>query len=195
MNLMFILMALALACLCLGVRRNSVARRFLGHVFVGILFYALAPWAKLRRFMLYGRENCFANIAEGQHGSGNVTFLADTSLVSAVRFLPVKTGSDSAHVAVTTANTEIPKGICTDSANAIGDPVNVAVFGEAKGTLKGVLVGTVAVDDELCVAATGLTKIPTTTWTGYVVGRAMQAGVSGDVVEFAHCFPMLRVVA
>ena len=36
-------------------------------------------------------------------------------------------------------------------------------------------------------------KLLTTTGTFYNLGRALMAGVSGDVIEFAHTFP-LKVV-
>ncbi len=72
--------------------------------------------------------------------------------------------------------------------------VNIALLGVANGTLKVALGGTVAAGDMLQSNGDGTaSKLLTTTGTFYNVGRALQAGVAGDIIEFQHSFP-LKVV-
>ena len=72
--------------------------------------------------------------------------------------------------------------------------VNVALLGCANGTLKVVLGGSVNAGDLLQSNGDGTAiKLLTTTGTFYCIGRALMSGVSGDTIEFAHCFP-LKVV-
>jgi hypothetical protein len=88
-----------------------------------------------------------------------------------------------------------PIGICTDEASAAELPVNVSLFGQT-GTLKCLLGGTVAAGDELAATTGGaVIKLPTATGTYYPFGRALQAGVSGDIIEFASYVPIARAVA
>jgi hypothetical protein len=135
---------------------------------------------------------CFANIAEGSRQSGNITKLTDAAI--ATRFFLVKIGSDSDHVAASAANTDIPLGTCTDEAPGAEELVNIALLGVTNGTLKAVLGGTVAAGDMLQSNGDGTAiKLLTTTGTFYNVGRALQAGVAGDIIEFQHSFP-LKVV-
>jgi hypothetical protein len=138
------------------------------------------------------RRARFANIAEGSRVTGNFSKLTDAAITT--RFQLVKFGSDSDHVAASAANTDIPLGVCTDEAPAAEELVNVALLGVATGTLKVVLGGTVAAGDMLQSNGDGTAiKLLTTTGTFYNLGRALQAGVAGDTVEFQHSFP-LKVV-
>ena len=135
---------------------------------------------------------CFANIAEGSRQSGNITKLTDAAI--ATRFFLVKIGSDSDHIAASAANTDIPLGTCTDEAPGAEELVNVALLGVTNGTLKVALGGTVAAGDMLQSNGDGTAiKLLTTTGTFYNIGRALQAGVAGDIIEFQHSFP-LKVV-
>jgi hypothetical protein len=60
--------------------------------------------------------------------------------------------------------------------------------------LKVALGGTVAAGDMLQSNGDGTAiKLLTTTGTFYNIGRALQAGVAGDIIEFQHSFP-LKVV-
>jgi hypothetical protein len=135
-----------------------------------------------------------SNIAEGSHGTGRTTKLTDAAVSG--RFRVVKFGSDAAHVAVAIATDTAPIGICTDEASAAELPVNVSLFGQTGSTLKCLLGGTVAAGDELAATTGGaVIKLPTATGTYYPFGRALQAGVSGDVIEFASYVPIARAVA
>jgi hypothetical protein len=135
-----------------------------------------------------------ANIAEGSHGTGRITKLTDAAISG--RFRVVKFGSDAAHIAVAAAADAAPIGICTDEASAAELPVNVSLFGQTGSTLKCLLGGTVAAGDELAATAGGaVIKLPTATGTYYPFGRALQAGVSGDVIEFMSQPAIARAVA
>lgn len=137
----------------------------------------------------------FANIAEGQASTGFKSYIADAALTN--RYSVVIQGVTDTSVAIGAANTEIPLGVATDSVETanIDVPVTVGLLGVANGTLKVVLGGTVAAGDLLQSNGDGTAiKLKTTTGTWYIIGRALMAGVSGDTVEFAHCFPTQRVV-
>ena len=70
----------------------------------------------------------------------------------------------------------------------------MALLGVAPGTLKVVLGGTVAAGDMLQSNGDGTAiKLLTTAGTFYNVGRALQAGVAGDLIEFQHTFPLKTV--
>ena len=133
----------------------------------------------------------FANIAEGSSPTGNKSYLPDTAIAN--RFSLVIIGSASTNVTPSTANTDLPLGICTDAPDStlLDVPVNVALLGCANGTLKVVLGGTVAAGDMLQSNGDGTAiKLLTTTGTFYNLGRALMAGVTGDTIEFAHTFPL-----
>jgi len=150
-----------------------------------LLFKLRLPWR---------RRAEFANIGEGSTLSGNKSYLPDVAIAN--RFNLVIIGSSQNNVTSSAANTDIPLGVCTDSPDStnLDVPVNVALLGCAKGTLKVVLGGTVNAGDMLQSNGDGTAiKLLTTTGTFYNIGRALMAGVSGDVIEFAHTFP-LKVV-
>ena len=132
----------------------------------------------------------FANIGEGQSSTGCKSYFPDAALAN--RFMIVKIGSDQYHCAATAATTDIPLGIAMDSADAanLDVPINIGLLGCMTGTGKVLLGGTVAAGDFLATGAAGTAVImPTTTGTWYRIGRALSAGVSGDVIEFAHEVP------
>jgi hypothetical protein len=136
----------------------------------------------------------FANIGEGTADRGFKSYFGDAAIS---RYNLVKQGSDDFHVAASAANTDIPLGVTTDSADstALDVPVTVAVFGAAAGTLRVVLGGTVVAGDFLQSNGDGTAiKLKATTGSWYKIGRALTAGASGDTVEFAPCMPDLIVV-
>ena len=136
---------------------------------------------------------CANSIGAGVHGDGNVTKLADA--VQATRHVVVKIGSDLNHVAVCTADTEIPLGVCDDEAAAIEDEVNVKLLGAATGTVLMCAGATVTAGD--MVSATTDGKIQTLSGAGgnhYIIGRALTTGDAGELIEVAHCVPVLRAV-
>jgi len=146
---------------------------------------------------MMGRGLIFcANIAEGAHGDGCVTRKVDA--VQALRFVLVKVGSDSDHVAVTTAATERPLGVCDDEAAAIEDNINVQLLGNKQGTVLVRAHGVIAADAELVAAAAGRVDALNTGANGtyYIVGRALNASTAqDDLIEMAHCHPTQRVIS
>ena len=140
------------------------------------------------------RKAEFANIAEGQAENGRKSYLPDVAIAS--RYSLVILGSSQNNVTPSAANTDIPLGVSTDSADSanLDVPVSVAVLGAARGTQKVLLSATVAAGDMLQSNGDGgAIKLLTTTGTFYNIGRALMSGVSGDTIEFAPSFP-LKVV-
>ena len=129
-----------------------------------------------------------ANVAEGQSLTGLKNFAAD--VVVAGRYRIGKIGSSAANITLIAAVTDKPLAIMQDEAAAIGDYMNCAVLGATVGTLKVALNSTVALGDTLTVDATGYARtLPTADGTYWIFGAALQAGVAGDIIEFAPCFP------
>jgi hypothetical protein len=134
-----------------------------------------------------GGSTCFANIAEGEHEGGLVTFLAGPTPPTARYQLVIK-GADSAHVIIGAAATEKPVGVAYDISNATDDPIQVAVLGGASDkTLKVLVTATVALGTLLQSAGDGSAKVWTT--AGFCIGMCLQDGVTGDVVEFTPTVP------
>ena len=112
-----------------------------------------------------------ANIAEGTH-DGNITKAVDAAITE--RFLLAKVGSASDRVAVAGA-ADTPIGVITDEAAAVGDLVNVALFGSARSTLRMVASAAIAQGALLEPAASGRVQTLTgTVGTHHVVGRALE---------------------
>jgi hypothetical protein len=144
--------------------------------------------------LLRGSQYEFCNIAEGTFPTGCMTKLADVALTR--RHLLVKIGTDANHVAINTAS-DIPLGVADDEAELAEDPVNVQLLGQKEGTI--LMVAGAAITAGAFVVGTAGGKIitlPGTTGSYYIIGRAMEAaGADLDVINVAHCFPTLRVVA
>ncbi len=156
---------------------------------LGNLYFRARPLPRGRK----GRI-ALANIAEGTHLDGKVTYLADAAL--STRHLVGKIGSDASHVAAC-GTSDIPLGTITDEATAAEDPVSVSVFGAAPGTRRGVASAAITAGDMVVPAASGkLRTLPGSAGTYYICGRALTAAAAdGDVIEFAPCLPIQRVVA
>lgn len=135
----------------------------------------------------------FANIGEGFQPA-NKTYLSDA--VIATRHLVGKIGSSAAHVALCGVG-DIPLGMITDEAPAIGDGVNVNLFGLEKECALGVASAEILEGAFIVPAASGkLRTLPVAAGTYYIIGRALKtAAADNDDVEFVPCFPIQRVVA
>lgn len=132
-----------------------------------------------------------ANVAEGTH-KGAVTRLADA--VISTKNLVVKIGSDEDHIAAAGVS-DIPLGVCTDEADAIGDEVNVNLLGSAQETQLGVASGAIAAGDMIVPGAGGTVRtLPASSGTYYIIGRALKAAADGGNVEFDPCLPVQRVI-
>lgn len=130
-----------------------------------------------------------ANIAEGQH-EGHITKLTDATI--ATRFLMVKKGTNTAHIAVCSAITDRPMGVCQDEATAAEENVNVALLGARKDTLIGVASGAIASGSRLATTATGKLQVAVT--TQFVIGIAItDSAVDGDLIEFDPINPMAAI--
>jgi hypothetical protein len=133
-----------------------------------------------------------ANIAEGVHGSGNITKGVDAPITE--RYLLGKIGSATDRVAVCGA-TDSPIGVITDEAAAVGDPVNVALLGSVTGTVR--MVASAAISQGALVEPAASGRVQTLgagAGTHHVVGRALDvATAAGDVIEVDPCY-FLRVI-
>jgi len=161
------------------------------YIILGLLA-ALAIGLAVRHFNRRDRGIILANIGEGTHGSGQVTKSTGAAIVG--RYKVVKKGADDDHVIIVAAATDVPVGVVGDEASAAEMPVDVQCFGGGVGTKKVLLGGTVAFWDELSSSNGTAIKLPTAAGTYYPFGRALQAGVSGDTIEFAPAMPVARVV-
>jgi hypothetical protein len=128
--------------------RNPLALR--------ILAAAIAPLPhRIRqRLRFHGRPNgrvvTLANIAEGQHvASQGISYKSDVVITE--RFLLAKRGASADSIDLCGA-ANVPIGLITDEAAAIGDYVNVAQF-NSDLTLKMVASGAIAQDALLEPAA------------------------------------------
>ena len=139
---------------------------------------------------LFGDSRLVAcNIAEGSHAAG-ITKLSSAAI--GTRFLCVKKGADTAHIAVCSAITDRPIGICTDEASAAEEPVNVELLGTGGGTRKGVAAAAIASGALVATTATGL--LQTAVATQFPIGRAVtDAAGAGDIVEFDPLQPVAAI--
>lgn len=147
------------------------------------------PYLDLARF---GKPTfLLANIAEGTH-NGNLT--KSTDVVITERFLLAKVGSAADRVNVAGA-ADTPIGVITDEAAAIGDIVNIALFGSVRSTVRMVASAAIAQGALLEPAASGrVATLGVGVGTHHVVGRAMDAAANaGDVIE-VDPFYFLRVI-
>lgn len=128
------------------------------------------------------RRSEFCNgLNDGRRADGQRTYLADAAI--ATRYLLVKIGSDANHIAVCSAVTDNPIGLCTDEPAAAEDETNVAILGASPGTHIG--VSGAAITAGAYVATTAAGKLQTAVATQFVIGRALTAAAGADeLVEF-----------
>jgi hypothetical protein len=167
-----------------GARRKRSLLACIATVMVVGVIEALVLPARLWR----GARNvmrprvALANIAEGTRGS--LTKFSDGVIGS--RFLLVKAGSDSDHIALSGAG-DTPYGVCTDEASAAEEEVNVNPLACVHQTQKATndATGAIAFGDLLVPAASGkVKKIAAGAGNYYVVGMAIQpAAADGDIFE------------
>lgn len=158
-----------------------------------IQFRALNPFERLARpFVQAMRElqgfsqRVFAgnrlvacNIAEGTH-EGDLTKLSSAAI--ATRYLCVKFGADVNHVAVCSAITDRPIGICSDEATAAEENINVQLLGSGGKTRLVTAGAAIAIGARVATMASG--KVQTAVTTQYPIGIALTAAAAdGDVIE------------
>lgn len=134
-----------------------------------------------------------ANIAGGTW-LGKKSYYSDAAISS--RNLLGKVGTDDRHVAICGVS-DIPTGVITDEASAAEELVNVDLFGCHSETALGVASGAIEEGDLLVPGASGaVRKLPATSGTYYIIGRALKDAADGDLdVQYAPSFPVQRVVS
>lgn len=126
----------------------------------------------------------------GTHANGIVPLAAEVTITT--RYLLVQKGTAANGFIVNVAATR-PWGVCLDEPTS-GNKAAIAMMGCAEGTLKMVANAAVAIGDMVYTAAAGKVS-PTYGATLFLCGRALTAAaVDGDVIEVAHCFPMINAV-
>ncbi|HEX7860065.1 MAG TPA: capsid cement protein [Verrucomicrobiae bacterium] len=152
----------------------------------------LAPATRARLRLARKPETVLlANIAEGTH-EGGITKFADAAITE--RWLLAKVGSASDRIAVCGAS-DIPIGVISDEAAAVGDSVSVSLLGSSRGTVRMVASAAIVQGALLEPAASGrVATLGAGAGTHHVVGRALDAaGAAGDVIE-VDPFYFLRVI-
>ena len=106
------------------------------------------------------------------------TFTADENLIA---YGIVKMGAEDYGVGQADAATDILLGVTTEIAANSGDPTDVVLQGIAFVKLG----GSVTRGDWITAASggVGVTAAPAATATAGVIGKALQSGSSGDVIE------------
>ena len=112
------------------------------------------------------------------------TFQAGTDL-SAKQHYIVKEHSTANQVAIAAAATDKPVGTLAVPPAAANDPCGVRVGGRGKV----ILGGTVVLGDLLASDSAGK-AVATTSAGDYTIGKALQGGVAGAVIEY-HAAPAL----
>ncbi len=133
-----------------------------------------------------------ANIADGIH-AGAVTKLADAAITT--RYLLVRQGTDSAHVALN-GLTYQPSGIACDEPTAAEDQVGVQLLAATGETRLMIGNAAIATNVEVYAAASGkVSAAPTIAGIYWKVGVSRSACVAdGDQFEVEACYPTKVVV-
>jgi hypothetical protein len=151
---------------------------------------------RLRSYM-FGHQHqglMIANFAPGTHPGGRKTMVASAAIAAAFRFVEI--GAAANKVQVCNAATDNPIGVVEDTASGDGDIVQVALLGGADGTRRVTCGGDVAYGAEIVSNNAGLAvAVPAGAGTYFVVGRALEAGANGQIIEFMPCVGIQRVVS
>lgn len=184
--LVFAVLAIALAVWAKGFRRSSHSHRQ-----PPLLTFALTINRVCEAIFPARAPYALANLAEGEHLSGKISYTADNTFGS--RFLLAKQGTDAAHIDIAAA-ADCPIGVCTDAPTA-GDLASVDIFGAAPGTHRCQCAGNVAAGVDIYTAAGGQVQVePTVAGTYWLVGKSNMAGAVNDVIEFTARNPVKVVV-
>lgn len=119
---------------------------------------------------------------------GSMTKLADAAL--STQHLLVKFGSDSDHLAVMAAVTDVPIGTCPDTPEA-GEAAAVLLLGAAEETRTMVAAEAIDLGERVFADAAGkVTDLPAAAGTYFCVGRALEAATDdGDEIQVDPCSP------
>lgn len=159
------------------------------------LSMVLLAAASIAHRLFNPREECHNTASTtGTHANGIVPRIAEVTL--SPRYILVGQGTADTGVIVNVAATR-PIGVCLDEPTFDSSKTTkaaVAVLGCASGTLKMVANGAIAAGAPVYTAAAG--KVSSTYGATYfLVGRALNAAAADlDIVEVAHCFPVINAV-
>lgn len=125
------------------------------------------------------------------HGEGNKTFVAEASFLNKRHYIAVRGTDPVTQILVATSVDDVPLGPCTDEP-AVGEYGNVALLGNAQGTMKVVAGGTVTAGEIAILGADG--RVNTSTGaaadTYWSIGRFLTSGTVGQLVEITHHTPI-----
>lgn len=144
-------------------------------------------------FRLGAREECH-NVAQSIaiHANGIIDRECQTAAI-ATRYLLVQTGTDPATQFIANIATTRPLGVVMDEP-AVGESAAIQLLGQMPGTMKMVANAAITAGAPVYTAAAGKVS-PTYGATLFLVGRALTAAAAdGDLIEVAHCFPMINAV-
>lgn len=154
---------------------------------------SMALLAMASVFRLGAREECH-NIASnvGTHSTGAISMECQTAAIT-TRYLLVQKGTSEIHFVLNQGNTR-PYGVVADEP-AVGEQATVLLLGASSGTMK--MVASQAILAGAVVYTTSSGKVsPTFAATAFMVGRAITpAAADGDLIEVAHCFPLINATA
>ena len=138
------------------------------------------------------REGCHNESSTvGTHANGIVPLAAEVTITS--RYLLVQKGTADNGIIVNVLATR-PLGVCLDEPTS-GNKAAVALLGCTPGTVKMRANAAITAGAPVYSAAAGKVS-PTYGATAFLVGRAITAAAAdGDLVEVAHCFPMVNAAA
>jgi len=143
-------------------------------------------------FRFGAREECHNSASTtGTHANGIVPLAAEVTI--GTRYLLVQKGTAADGFIVNVATTR-PLGVVLDEPTS-GDKAAVALLGCSPGTQKMVANAAITAGALVYTAAAGKVS-PTYGATLFLCGRAITAAAAdGDVIEVAHCFPMINAAA
>ncbi len=139
------------------------------------------------------REECH-NIAStvGTHPTGALAMECQGAAIN-TRYLLVTKGSADNQFIINQAATR-PWGVVADEPN-VGEQATVLLCGCMPGTMKMVAAGPIAVGSAVYTVSNGQVS-QVFSATAYMVGRALSpTNSAGDLLEVAHCFPLLNATA
>lgn len=132
-------------------------------------------------------------LGDGIHPEGILSLKADAAM--SVRHYLVKRGSDADHVAVPSAASDEPLGVCIDEADAAEDPVAVKLLGACNGTVLMVANETITAGEDVYSGSDGRVQdLPTAAGTYWKVGRSVTASTADLEIEVEPCTPQKVVI-
>lgn len=169
---------------------------FFAAILIGVLAtqFQMPSLRSVKRAFGYPAGKLALNaLGDGIHPEGVISAKADAAI--SVRHYLVKIGSDADHVAVLSAASDEPLGVCIDEAEAAEDAVSVKLLGACKGTVLMVANETLTAGEDVFAGSDGrIQDLPGTAGTYWLVGRTVTATTADLEVEVEPCLPRKLVV-